>query len=97
MTIIAALAAALSRLRTKVGPDLVLTAHTVDQAMDGAGVGAAFAAHDVGGLAGEGGEDDAAVSTFGDMTGERRLARAGIAEKPEDRTVAGLEPGADGG
>ena len=71
-------------------PDFVLAAHTVDQAVDGAGVRAALAAHDVGGLAGEGGEDDVAVGTFRDMAGERRLAGAGIAEKPEDR--AGRPP-----
>ena len=78
-------------------PDLVLAAHAVDQAVDGAGVRAALAAHDVGGLAGEGGEDDAAVGALRDMAGKRRLAGAGIAEKPEDRAVAGLEPGPDGG
>ena len=97
MTMSAALPAALSSLRTKVGPVLVLAAQPVDEAVDGGGVAAALAAHDMGRLAGEGGEDDVAAALLRDMAGERGLAGAGIAEEAEDLRLAGLQPGGDRG
>ena len=45
----------------------------------------ALAAHDTGGLSGEGREQHLAVDPVGNMLGERGLARAGIAKQPEDR------------
>ena len=51
--------------------------------MDGGRVAAALAAHDVSGLAGEGGEDHVA-GALGDMARERGLAGAGIAEEAKD-------------
>jgi hypothetical protein len=60
----------------------------VDQAVDGGGAGATLAAHDTRGLAGEGREQDLAVDALGEVLGERRLARSGIAEEAEDRGAA---------
>ena len=56
----------------------------VDQAVNGRGAVAAFVAHHLRRLAGEGGKQHLAVDAFGDMLGERGLACAGIAEQPED-------------
>jgi hypothetical protein len=52
----------------------------VDQAVEGGGTSAAFRAHNVGGLAREGGKHDGAVDAFGNVFGERGLAGAGVAE-----------------
>ena len=69
----------------------------VDHGMDGAGVRAAPGAHDQRRLSGEGAESGLAVDAFGEMTGERRLARAGIAEEAEDlRRLALGKPRRDG-
>ena len=69
--------------------------------MDGGGAGAALAAHDERGLAGEGGEMHLAVDAVGDVPGERGLAGAGIAEQAKHlaRTARArlfLEPIGDG-
>ncbi len=67
---------------------LAAFARPVDQAVDGAGAGATLAAHDARGLAGEGRKQDLAVDAFGEVLGERRLARSGIAEEAKDRGAA---------
>ena len=64
--------------------------------------GAALAAHDQRGLAGEGREQHLAVDAFGDVPGERGLAGARIAEQAEDgggvaSAGLGLEPVRDRG
>src|SRR5262245_50811165 len=64
--------------------------------MDRAGVARALGAQHLRRLAGEGGEQDLAVDMFCEMTGKRRLAGAGIAEKPEKRRPPFLQPACDG-
>jgi hypothetical protein len=41
-------------------------------------------------------KQDFAIDIFGKMLGQRGLAGAGIAEQPEDRRTAILEPARDG-
>jgi hypothetical protein len=77
-------------------PVLVLTAHAIDEAVDGAGAGATLGPEDMGGLAREGGEHGGAGNALGDMPGERRLAGTGIAKEPKDLRVTGLQPCGDG-
>src|SRR5712671_1193884 len=65
--------------------------------MNGGGALAAFVAHHLRGLAGEGREQHFAVDSGGEVSRQRGLASAGIAEQPEDgwRVAAaglGLEP-----
>jgi hypothetical protein len=67
---------------------LAAFARPVDQAVDGAGAEATLAAHDARRLAGEGREQDLAVDALGEVLGERRLARSGIAEQAKDRGAA---------
>ena len=64
--------------------------------MDGGRTAASLAAHDAGGLAGEGGVENLAVDSVGDVPCERRLAGAGIAEEAEDLPIAALDPARDG-
>ena len=71
-------------------------ARPVDQAVDGARALAAFRAQHQRRLAGVGGKAHLAVGVFGELSRERRLAGAGVAEQPEDLRLAALQPGGDG-
>ena len=73
---------------------LAALARAVDEAVDGRGIPAAFAAHHARGLAGEGGKLHLAVGLVGDVAGERGLAGAGIAEQTKDLRRA-VRPGLD--
>src|SRR6478735_10411587 len=63
--------------------------------MDGLGAIAALVAQHQRRLAGEGGEEDCAIDTLGNMARERRLARAGIAEQPKNLRLTSLQPACD--
>src|SRR5262249_17986464 len=73
---------------------LAAFARLVDQAVDGGGAGATLAAHHARRLAGEGRKQDLAVDALGQVLGERRLARSGVAEETKDRgaPARSLEP-----
>jgi len=87
MTMSLALEAGASSHSSKLGVSSPRS-RPVDQAVDGAGAGATLAAHDARRLAGEGREQDLAVDALGEVLGERRLARSGIAEEAKDRGAA---------
>ena len=70
----------------------LLAARAVDQRMERAGVGAAAVAHDLRGLAGEGGEEHVAVGVVGDVPRQHRLAGAGVAEEAKDLLARGFQP-----
>jgi hypothetical protein len=70
----------------------VLLLQPVDEAVDGGGVEAALAAHDVGGLAREGREGHLAVDAGCEVAGERGLAGPGVTVQAEDLFVAGAVP-----
>ena len=76
---------------------VLIGARPIDQAVDRAGTFAALGTQDVRRLTREGGEGDIAVDIFRDMTRQRRLARAGIAEQPEDGTIPSPQPFGYGG
>src|SRR5262249_59905724 len=76
-------------------------ARPIDQAVDGRGASATFAAHDGGGLAGEGGEFYVAVGFIRDMPCEGGFPGAGVTEQAEDlrgpvQARCGPEPIGDG-
>ena len=64
--------------------------------MNGAGALGAAGAQHLGRLAGEGRKQHIAIDILGEMPGQRGLAGAGVAEQPEHRRAAILEPARDG-
>src|SRR5690606_8153325 len=76
--------------------DRLLAARAIDQRVNGSGVGRALGAQHLRGLAGEGRELNLTVDMLGEIARQRRLAGAGITEKPKERLLPLLQPAGHG-
>jgi hypothetical protein len=75
---------------------LIRLPRAVDHRVNRRGIGAAFGAQHERGLARVGTEGHIAIHVLGDVLGEGRLARTGIAEETEHRMIPAAEPVGDG-